>query len=48
MDKTYWRSLDELEDPKALRIKEAREESKQKSLLYKKSDEGKSAVVNGR
>ncbi|SFF63373.1 TAT-variant-translocated molybdopterin oxidoreductase [Sunxiuqinia elliptica] len=35
--KTYWRSLEELEDPKALRIKEAREEAKQKSLLYKES-----------
>ncbi len=35
MEKTYWRSLEELEDPKALRIREAREESKQKSLLYK-------------
>lgn len=40
MEKTYWRSLDELENPKALRIREAREESKQKSLLYKKTDEG--------
>ncbi len=35
--KTYWRSLEELEDPKALQIKEAREEAKQKSLLYKES-----------
>lgn len=35
--KTYWRSLEELEDPKALRIREAREEAKQKSLLYKES-----------
>lgn len=33
--KTYWRSLEELQDPKALRIQEAREEAKQKSLLYK-------------
>ena len=33
--KTYWRSLEELEDPKALRIREAREEARQKSLLYK-------------
>lgn len=36
--KTYWRSLEELEDPKALRIKEAREEAKQKSLLYKEAE----------
>ena len=36
--KTYWRSLEELENPKALRIKEAREEAKQKSLLYKESE----------
>ncbi|WP_321289246.1 TAT-variant-translocated molybdopterin oxidoreductase [uncultured Sunxiuqinia sp.] len=36
--KTYWRSLEELEDPKALRIREAREEAKQKSLLYKESE----------
>ena len=36
--KTYWRSLEELEDPKALRIKEAREEAKQKSLLYKQGE----------
>ncbi|MGV8091460.1 MAG: TAT-variant-translocated molybdopterin oxidoreductase [Mangrovibacterium sp.] len=44
MEKTYWRSLEELEDPKALRIKEAREESKQKSLLYRSdgSDPGNS------
>jgi len=33
--KIYWRSLEELHDPKALRIQEAREEAKQKSLLYK-------------
>ncbi len=33
--KTYWRSLEELEDPKALRISEARDEARQKSLLYK-------------
>ncbi|PTN08844.1 TAT-variant-translocated molybdopterin oxidoreductase [Mangrovibacterium marinum] len=33
--KSYWRSLKELEDPKALRIQEAREEAKQKSLLHK-------------
>ena len=33
--KTYWRSLEELQDPKALRVQEAREEAKQKSLLYK-------------
>ncbi len=36
--KTYWRSLEELEDPKTLRIREAREEAKQKSLLYKHED----------
>lgn len=42
MEKTFWRSLDELEDPKALRIREAREESRQKSLLYKKKEEGDS------
>lgn len=36
--KTYWRSLEELEDPKALRIREAREEARQKSLLYKSKD----------
>ena len=36
--KTYWRSLEELEDPKALRIREAREEAKQKSLLYKQGE----------
>lgn len=36
--KTYWRSLEELDDPKALRIQEAREEAKQKSLLYKQTD----------
>lgn len=35
MEKTYWRSLEELENPKALRIREAREEARQKSLLYK-------------
>lgn len=33
--KSYWRSLEELQDPKALRIQEAREEAKQKSLLYR-------------
>jgi len=33
--KSYWRSLEELQDPKALRIQEARAEAKQKSLLYK-------------
>ncbi|WP_372775727.1 TAT-variant-translocated molybdopterin oxidoreductase [Mangrovibacterium sp.] len=33
--KSYWRSLEELQDPKALRIQEAREEARQKSLLYK-------------
>ncbi len=40
--KTYWRSLEELEDPKALRIREARAEAKQKSLLYRSAegDEG--------
>lgn len=36
--KTYWRSLEELEDPKSLRIREAREEAKQKSLLYKSAN----------
>ncbi|MGD9931244.1 MAG: TAT-variant-translocated molybdopterin oxidoreductase [Mangrovibacterium sp.] len=36
--KTYWRSLEELEDPKALRIREAREEARQKSLLYKSKE----------
>ncbi len=41
--KTYWRSLEELEDPKALRINEAREEARQKSLLFKeKAAEGNS------
>lgn len=35
--KTYWRSLEELEDPKALRIKEAREEAKQKAYCIKKA-----------
>ncbi|MGQ8337630.1 TAT-variant-translocated molybdopterin oxidoreductase [Sunxiuqinia sp. A32] len=36
--KTYWRSLEELEDPKALRISEAREEARQKSMLFKNKD----------
>ncbi|MCW0482556.1 TAT-variant-translocated molybdopterin oxidoreductase [Gaoshiqia sediminis] len=36
--KTYWRSLEELEDPRALRIREAREEARQKSLLYKSKE----------
>ena len=33
--KSYWRSIAELKDPKALRIQEVREEAKQKSLLLK-------------
>ena len=37
--KTYWRSLDERTDPKEFRIKEAREEARQKSLLLKEDDE---------
>ncbi|MDX9881976.1 MAG: TAT-variant-translocated molybdopterin oxidoreductase [Prolixibacteraceae bacterium] len=37
--KTYWRSLDELADPKEFRIKEARDEARQKSLLLKKDGE---------
>ncbi len=38
MEKTYWRSLEELDNPKAVRLKEAREEAKQKSLLLKKDE----------
>lgn len=41
--KTYWRSLDELADPKELRINEAREEARQKSLLFKNDDEASQA-----
>lgn len=41
--KTYWRSLEERHDPKALRIQEAREEARQKSLLYREGGEGGSS-----
>ncbi len=33
MEKTYWRSLEELENPKALRIREAREEPDKKAFF---------------
>ena len=38
MEKTYWKSLDELKDPKTFRIQEAREEASRKSLLYRTKD----------
>lgn len=41
--KSYWRSLEERHDPKALRLQEAREEAKQKSLLYKEGGDGGSS-----
>ncbi|MGE5395552.1 MAG: TAT-variant-translocated molybdopterin oxidoreductase [Candidatus Saccharibacteria bacterium] len=36
--KTYWRSIEDLADPKELRRIEAREEAKQKSMLFKGDD----------
>jgi molybdopterin-containing oxidoreductase family iron-sulfur binding subunit len=37
--KTYWRSIEDLANPKELRRIEAREEAKQKSMLFKGDDE---------
>lgn len=37
--KTYWRSIEELSNPKELRRKEVREEAKQKSMLLRGDDE---------
>ena len=37
--KTYWRSIEELANPKELRRAEVREEAKQKSMLMKGDQE---------
>lgn len=37
--KTYWRSLDEMADPKGFKLADARDEARQKSLLLKNDDE---------